>query len=96
PLTLVTEVGGAQDRLALDGLEQTLRQTDGVADVTPVVLNEDSDTALLTVVPTSSPQSEETSALVDRLRSDVLPRAEAGTGLDLQVGGVTAAYDDFA
>ncbi|MBO1287062.1 MMPL family transporter [Streptomyces sampsonii] len=96
PLTLVTEVGGAPDRLALDGLEQTLRQTDGVAGVTPVVFNDASDTALLTVVPTSSPQSEQTSALVDRLRADVLPRAEAGTGLDLKVGGMTAAYDDFA
>jgi RND superfamily putative drug exporter len=33
---------------------------------------------------------------VDRLRTEVLPRAEAGTSLDLHVGGVTAGYDDFA
>ncbi len=37
-----------------------------------------------------------TSDLVERLRSEVLPRAEAGTALDVHVGGVAAGYDDFA
>ncbi|GAA3493358.1 MMPL family transporter [Streptomyces prasinosporus] len=96
PLTLVTEVGGAEDRLALGHLDTTLRATDGVASVSPVTHGAGGDTAYLTVVPDSSPQSERTSDLVDRLRDDVLPRAEAGTSLDVQVGGVTAGYDDFA
>ncbi|MFF9201397.1 MMPL family transporter [Streptomyces sp. NPDC014986] len=96
PLTLVTEVDGAEDRLALDNLDATLRQTDGVASATPVTYGTGGDTAYLTVVPESSPQSKQTSDLVDRLRSDVLPRAESGTSLDVQVGGVTAGYDDFA
>jgi RND superfamily putative drug exporter len=47
-------------------------------------------------VPESSPQSPDTSELVERLRSEVLPRAENGTALDVHVGGVTAGYDDFA
>ncbi|KAB1985627.1 MMPL family transporter [Streptomyces triticiradicis] len=96
PLTLVTKVGGAEDRLALDNLDATLRGTEGVASATPVTYNGAGDTAFLTVVPTSAPQSQKTSDLVDRLRTDVLPRAESGTGLDVQVGGVTASYDDFA
>ncbi|GAA2557506.1 MULTISPECIES: MMPL family transporter [Streptomyces] len=96
PLTLVTEVGGAEDRLALDNLDTALRETDGVASVSPVAYGAGGDTAYLTVVPESSPQSKQTSDLVDRLRADVLPRAEAGTSLDTQVGGVTAGYDDFA
>ncbi|MFI8088647.1 MMPL family transporter [Streptomyces sp. NPDC086080] len=96
PLTLVTEVDGAGDRLALDNLGPTLRGTDGVASVSPVTYAQSGDTAYLTVVPESSPQSKQTSDLVDRLRSDVLPRAESGTSLDLHVGGVTAGYDDFA
>ncbi|MGC5564745.1 MMPL family transporter [Streptomyces sp. FR-108] len=96
PLILVTPVIGAQDRLALDNLDATLRQTDGVRDVTPVTYDGDGDTAHLVVVPESSPQSRQTSELVDRLRTDVLPRAEAGTTLDLRVGGITAGYDDFA
>ncbi|MGV9253974.1 MMPL family transporter [Streptomyces sp. NPDC003697] len=96
PLTLVTKVAGAEDRLALDNLGTGLHGTDGVAAVTPVTYNSAGDTAYLTVVPDSAPQSERTSDLVDRLRTDVLPRAETGTSLDVQVGGVTAGYDDFA
>lgn len=96
PLTLVTEVRGAEDRLALDSLDATLRTTEGVSSVTPVMYNSGGDAAYLTVVPESAPQSEDTSELVERLRSEVLPRAEAGTALDVHVGGVTAGYDDFA
>ncbi|MEU0387030.1 MMPL family transporter [Streptomyces chartreusis] len=96
PLTLVTKVDGADDKLALDNLDATLRTTEGVASVTPVTFGSGGDTAYLTVVPESSPQSKQTSDLVDRLREEVLPRAEAGTSLDTQVGGMTAGYDDFA
>ncbi|MEU3840714.1 MMPL family transporter [Streptomyces sp. NPDC028635] len=96
PLTLVTRVDGAQDKLALDNLDTTLRGTRGVASVTPATYGPGGDTAYLTVVPESAPQSQATSELVDRLRTDVLPRAEAGTSLDVYVGGVTASYDDFA
>ncbi|MEU9069225.1 MMPL family transporter [Streptomyces sp. NPDC048109] len=96
PLTLVTEVRGAEDRLALDNLDATLRTTEGVSSVTPVMYNSGGDAAYLTVVPESAPQSQQTSDLVERLRSEVLPRAEAGTALDVHVGGVTAGYDDFA
>ncbi|MFE9032082.1 MMPL family transporter [Streptomyces iakyrus] len=96
PLTLVTKVDGADDKLALDNLDGTLRATDGVASVTPVTFDAGGHTAYLTVVPESSPQSKDTSDLVDRLRGEVLPRAESGTSLDVQVGGMTAGYDDFA
>ncbi|GGZ18131.1 membrane protein [Streptomyces olivaceoviridis] len=96
PLTLVTRVDGGDGKLALDNLDTTLRATPGVASVTPVTYATGGDTAYLTVVPESAPQSRDTSALVDRLRTGVLPRAERGTSLAVQVGGVTAGYDDFA
>ncbi|WP_329334401.1 MMPL family transporter [Streptomyces sp. NBC_00663] len=96
PLTLVTQVGSAEDKLLLDNLDATIRTTEGVASVTPVTYNVGGDTGYFSIVPTSSPQSRQTSDLVDRLRTEVLPRAETGTSLDLQVGGVTASYDDFA
>ena len=96
PLTLVTQVDGAEDKLALDNLDATIRTTEGVASVTPVTYNTGGDTAYFTIVPESAPQSPKTSDLVDRLRTEVLPRAETGTSLDVHVGGVTASYDDFA
>ncbi|MEV0324071.1 MMPL family transporter [Streptomyces sp. NPDC050658] len=96
PLTLVTGVDTAEDRVALEDLGSTLESTQGVASVSPVTYDADGKSAFLTVVPDSSPQSERTSELVDRLRDDVLPDTEYGTTLDLHVGGVTASYDDFA
>ncbi|MFI1184919.1 MMPL family transporter [Streptomyces californicus] len=96
PLTLAARLDGADDRLALDALPQKLRTTEGVASVGPVTYNGSGDTAFLTVVPDSSPQSQDTSELVDRIRGDVLPPATANTSLEAHVGGVTASYDDFA
>ncbi|GAA1372605.1 MMPL family transporter [Streptomyces beijiangensis] len=96
PLTLVAEMDGAADRLAMDQLPGQLRATEDVASVSSITYNGSGDTALITVVPESSPQSQKTSDLVERLRTDVLPKAESGTSLDVHVGGVTAGYDDFA
>ncbi|MER5747959.1 MMPL family transporter [Streptomyces sp. NPDC002225] len=96
PLTIAAQLDGADDRLAMDGLPTTLRTTPGVASVGPVTYNSGGDTAFVTVVPDSAPQSRETSDLVDRLRTDVLPRTAENTSLQAHVGGVTASYDDFA
>lgn len=96
PLTLVTKIDGAEDKLTLDNLDATLRTTEGVASVTPVTYDSSGSTGYFSVVPDSAPQSQRTSDLVDRLRTEVLPRAETGTSLDIHVGGVTASYDDFA
>lgn len=96
PLTIAAHLDGADDRLALDGLPAVLRATDGVTSVSPLTYNGSGDTAFLTVVPESAPQSQRTSELVDRLRHDVLPPVGENTSLRTHVGGVTASYDDFA
>ncbi|MGW0751534.1 MMPL family transporter [Streptomyces sp. NPDC002587] len=96
PLAVVARLDGAGDRLAVDRLAEALRTTKGVASTGPAVLNRSGDTAVLTVVPDSAPQSRATSELVDRLREDVIPRAGHGNSMEVHVGGVTAGYDDFA
>lgn len=96
PLTVVARLGGAGDRVAVEALTESLRTTRGVAAAGPAVFNRSGDTAVVTVVPDSSPQSRATSELVDRLREDVIPRAGHETSLQVHVGGVTAGYDDFA
>src|SRR5665647_1500856 len=55
-----------------------------------------STAAVLRVVPTTSPQDQATSDLIDRVRGDVAPRYQAETGNQLWVGGPTATFDDFA
>ena len=65
-----------------------------VAAVAPATLNASGDAAVITVVPRSSPDAAETQELVDRLRGDVLPAS--APGLDVRVGGATAASVDLA
>lgn len=96
PLTLVAGLDGAADRVAFDALPETLRGTPGVADATAAVRGQGGGTGMITVTPEAAPQAEATSDLVDRLRSDVLPRAVEGTSMEVRVGGITAGHDDFA
>ncbi|MFI8994223.1 MMPL family transporter [Streptomyces sp. NPDC053542] len=96
PLTLVGDLDGAKDRLAFDGLPDQLRNTPGVAQVSGPEFDGSGSTGVITVVPDSSPQSTDTSDLVERLRTDVLPDAADASTLHVDVGGVTAGYDDFA
>ena len=56
----------------------------------PPAINPAGDTAVLTVVPASSPQSPATADLIRHLRADVLP----GAGLPVSVGGTTASFVD--
>ena len=74
------------DPQALEQTTQTMRETQGVAFVSEPQRNEADDAALLTVVPTTSPQDSATSDLVDTLRAE-LPA-------DVLVGGTTAAFVD--
>jgi RND superfamily putative drug exporter len=55
----------------------------------------DHTTAVITVEPTTRPDSAATAALVTRLRRDVLPPVIAATKAPVFVGGVTAAYIDL-
>ncbi|WP_189130625.1 MMPL family transporter [Wenjunlia tyrosinilytica] len=96
PLQVVAEVPNADARAALDKLVTEVTKTEGVAQVVPVPLPPGAKTAIVNVVPTTDPQSEKTSKLVDRLRDDVIPAAQKGTSLQAHVGGQTAIFKDFA
>ena len=94
PLVIAAELpdaGGADD---INGLADRLRGEEGVAFVTDPVVNEGGTAAIVTVIPTTSPQDEATEELVNDLRANVLPEALSGTGITAHVGGVTAALDD--
>ena len=57
-------VGDRPSPQALDEAVATIRETEGVAFVSEPQRNASGDAALLTVVPTTTPQAEETSDLV--------------------------------
>jgi RND superfamily putative drug exporter len=81
-------------RSQIDAFANTLRSTPDVSFVAPPRINEAGDAALITVIPKTSPQDEATEDLVNNLRDDVVPNQFAGTGIDVEIGGVTAALED--
>jgi putative drug exporter of the RND superfamily len=94
PLLLAAELPNGAGVSALDGLSAALRTTPGVASVSPATLNPAGDTAVLSVLPTTGPQSPRTEDLVHQLRDITIPTATRGTGVDVHVGGVTATSID--
>jgi putative drug exporter of the RND superfamily len=87
---------GQQDAATVEQLSQRLQTTRGVAFATPPRTNDAGNAAIVQVFPNSSPQSEETANLVDRLREDVIPPVTQGTDVDVKVGGLTAGATDYS
>jgi RND superfamily putative drug exporter len=73
-----------------------VQRVDGVASVARPQLNRDKTVGIVFVVPKSAPQDAETDALVDRLRTEVVPAATAGGDAVAYVSGQTAAFKDIA
>lgn len=96
PLVLAVDAPTAADKAAAAALARTIERVDGVAGVSTAPMDDGQNVGVISVVPTTSPQSAETSRLIDRLRSDVIPPAEQGTSMKVYVGGPTAGNDDFA
>jgi RND superfamily putative drug exporter len=97
PLLLAAETpNGTADQAVLEDLTQELQATPGVAFATAPQPNDAGTAAILQVFPTTAPQDAATETLVEHLRDDVLPAGTAGSGVDVKVGGLTAAADDFA
>jgi RND superfamily putative drug exporter len=83
-----------QGKSEISTFANTLHSTPDVAFVTTPRINDAGDAALITVIPKSSPQDQATTDLVNHLRDDVVPAQFEGTGIDVKVGGVTAALED--
>ncbi len=94
PFLLTAELPARNDTTAANALVDKLRTTPGVASVSPPQLNPAGDTAVIQLVPTTSPQAKESEELVDHLREDVVPAATAGTGLRVNVTGLVAGGVD--
>jgi putative drug exporter of the RND superfamily len=95
PFLMVGALPSKGDDAGLVALSKSLEGEKGVAGVTSVSLNKAEDTGVFQVYPTTSPQSAETTDLLDHIRSDVIPPIEARTGAQLHVGGVNAIFEDF-
>jgi RND superfamily putative drug exporter len=100
PLQLVAQVSGPAQEAAFTRTLSAVAHTGGVVHVTPPRLlpGAGGEPAVISAdaYPAGSPQAASTSALLSRLRATVVPRASAGSGLHVLVGGPTAIFADFA
>jgi putative drug exporter of the RND superfamily len=99
PLLLVTQNAGPPDTATLGRLSAAVQSQPDVARVAPPIPLPQRDgrtVSLVTVYPASSPQAASTTDLIDHLRTSTIPTAVAGSGLQVYVGGNTAAFIDFS
>ena len=94
PIPIVVDVNG--DSQAPQKLYDGVQGLEGVASVGEPQLNDEGTVGIVFVTPTSAPQDEETDALVDRLRGEVVPQATSGGNAVAYVSGQTAAFKDIA
>jgi len=94
PLTVVVELpnqSSSANSSLLSTMQSDISGTPGVASVTPASVNSSGTTAVFNVIPTTRPQATQTTALVNTLRDDVLPKQPATSF----VTGATAGAVDF-
>jgi RND superfamily putative drug exporter len=94
PLTVVVSLpnkSASDNQALLSNLAASLQKTPGVGGVQPPTTNSGGTTAVITVIPTTSPSSAQTEDLVNRIRNDVL----AGQDEQTYLVGTTAGYVDF-
>jgi RND superfamily putative drug exporter len=100
PLQLVAQVDGKAQEQAFANVVDAVAKTDGVVRVGPTTVISGSGgqpgVAIADAYPKGSPQDASTTALLHQLRSDVVPAASRGSGVDVLIGGQTAIFDDFS
>ncbi len=93
---VVVDVADATDpAAALSGAQEKLGALPDVAAVTPPALNQAGDTAVITVVPSSGPETEATKAVVADIR-EVAGSLTDETGATMSVTGQTALTIDVS
>ena len=80
----------------LTTLSADIAKTGDVKSVSAATLSQSGTVAMFTVVPASSPSSDQTVNLVNQLRDTTIPQATHGTDMTVSVGGQTAGYIDLA
>jgi RND superfamily putative drug exporter len=94
PLTVVVKLpnqSSSANSSLLSTMQSDISTTAGVASVSPAAVNSAGTTAVFNVIPTTRPQAPQTTALVNTLRDDVLPKEHATS----YVTGTTAGTVDF-
>jgi RND superfamily putative drug exporter len=96
PLQIVAQLPERGGGAGLSRVSAAVGADSDVASVGPSRLAPNGRTAVLSAFPKSAPQDQQTTDLVKRLRSDVLPAVERTSQVNVLVGGPTASQVDFS
>jgi putative drug exporter of the RND superfamily len=91
--------GGTDPRASdprLVSLQKDVAANHDVAAVSPVQVDKAGTVAFFNAIAKHGPSDNSTASLVESLRSEAIPKAEAEGGLHAYVGGSTAGYVDLA
>ena len=95
PFVVAVETGTPGDTASVNALADAIGADPGVAAAIAFPMAPDTTVTALQVVPTSGPQDAETTELLDRLRTTVIPDATASVDAEAFVGGTQAITADF-
>jgi len=93
---LVSRLDGPSDVAAFERVVEAASHQRGVVAATPPQVSPAGTAAVALLYPSTAPQAPQTAGLLSHLRNQVVPKAEAGTGLDVVIGGATATQVDFS
>ncbi|MRK01726.1 MMPL family transporter [Aeromicrobium sp. S22] len=93
---MVVAVDVSRDRSVVDPLAAALAADPGIASAVVAPVEATSDVAVIIAQPTTTPQDTETVRTLDRMRTEVLPSALAGSPATAHVGGYTATMSDLS
>jgi RND superfamily putative drug exporter len=96
PLELVATLHEPADQAAFAQVVRAASRQPGVVAVTSPKVSPSGNAAVAVLYPSSAPQAAQTATLLGHLRTQVVPAAEAGSGLDVLIGGTTATQVDFS
>ena len=97
PLTVVLDTDG--DRIpgaTIKAVSTALENQAGVASVDQPVTNQTGDIAIITAMPTTSPQDTRTGELLETIREDTIPAALGDSEVEASVTGSTALTVDVS
>jgi putative drug exporter of the RND superfamily len=93
---LVSTLHGPAGETAFAGVVEAASRQPGVVAATRPKVSPAGTAAVAVLYPGTAPQAAQTAKLLGRLRSQVVPAAEAGTGLHVLIGGATPTEVDFS
>jgi putative drug exporter of the RND superfamily len=93
---LVAAVHGPAQAAAFARVAEAASRQPGIVAATPSQVSPAGTAAVAVLYPGTAPQAAQTATLLAHLRGQAVPAAEAGSGLHVLIGGVTATQVDFS